>query len=230
MRTFIAIAFLLPLLAIAQDSDFRRQIQTTTYTRNLLTSTNSAEARVKLEITGTDDLVILTATNLAELSALSLASLPGSGEIPVAVLGYSSPGDWGEQRFARRDATSVASTNLGCVFATSEGTGRWIFDDCFNGGRIDARWFGVFSGTNSIGEVTRNTDGLRTALAFTDSIFNGRPEIVLPAGMIFTDGNITNEATPMRGSSWLDFTGGSTWHGTVLRLNRGSTNDLLTCS
>jgi len=155
------------------------------------------------------------------------SSIAVNGKLVIEVAGYSTPGDWGPSRIARWDSASTASTNIGCVFTTIEGVGRWVFDDCFGAGVLDARWFGVFSGTNSVGETTRNTVGLKSAIEFSDAIFNGRHKIVLPSGMIFVDGGITNEATELEGTTWLDFTGGSQWHGTILRLARGSTNDLL---
>lgn len=143
MRILLAIVFVIPFLAQSQDSDFRRQIQSTTFTRDLLTATNASAARSKLGIATSADIASLTVENLSALRSADVGSMAATGAVNVAVLGYSTKGDWGKQRFARLDLDSTLSVVAGAVETNSSGVGRWIFDDCFGGGPTDVLWFGA---------------------------------------------------------------------------------------
>ena len=55
---------------------------------------------------------------------------------------YDSSRPFASARPGHYDPSSTAATNLGCVYATSTGVGRLVFDDC-DSGEIDVRWFGA---------------------------------------------------------------------------------------
>ena len=87
------------------------------------------------------------------VSVDTVADLIARNPVPnerVVLSGWRTNGDMGAQRILRHDPTSVAATNLGCVFGNA-GAGRYLAEDC-NAGEIDVRWFGaVGDGTTDDG-------------------------------------------------------------------------------
>lgn len=81
--------------------------------------------------------------NFATLADLA-AWTPGTRTPYFTVDAYDTNRPFASPRSGHYDATSVASTNLGCVFATSTGTGRNLMDDC-DDGSLDVRWFGALA-------------------------------------------------------------------------------------
>ena len=75
---------------------------------------------------------------LADLAAWVPSTL--SSNFTVRSFDASRP--FASARPGHYDPTSSATTNLGCVYATSTGVGRNLMDDC-NGGEVDATWFGA---------------------------------------------------------------------------------------
>ena len=84
------------------------------------------------------------------VSVDTIADLVARNPVPnerVLLSGFRSAGDFGPQRIVRHDPSSVAATNLGCVYANA-GSGRYLADDC-ESGEVDVRWFGAYgNGTN----------------------------------------------------------------------------------
>ena len=84
------------------------------------------------------------------VSVDTVADLVARKPVPnerVMLSGLRSAGDFGDQRIIRHDPSSVAATNLGCVYATAT-TGRYIAEDC-DGGEIDVRKFGIRAGSTN---------------------------------------------------------------------------------
>lgn len=104
----------------------------------------------------------------------------------VAVKRFASDRNyWPEERIARYDAASTMQTRVGCVYATPMGVGRYIFDDCYSGSQVNARWFGA---SDSPDLATTSHSQLQAAIDFVHSRTNseGRPvggTVKIPSGI-----------------------------------------------
>lgn len=109
-------------------------------------------------------------TNWMIASPIQVASLGALGALPdsriengqvVAVLGHSTPGDWGELRWATLSKSATNAVHSGAVQSTMSGAGRWIFHDCIGGRPINVRWFGAFPN-----DGIEDTSAIQSALDF----------------------------------------------------------------
>lgn len=126
------------------------------------------------------------------VSVDTVADLIARNPVPnerVVLSGWRTNGDMGAQRILRHDPTSVAATNLGCVFGNA-GAGRYLAEDC-NAGEIDVRWFGA------VGDgVTDDTTALQAAISYARTLTIPANLTILFSSRItktnFTDGFTLN--------------------------------------
>ena len=115
---------------------------------------------------------------LADLAAW----VPSPSASNFVVRTFDSSRPFASQRPGHYDATSVASTNLGCVYATSTGIGRNLMDDC-GGGEVDVRWFGA-----TPDGATDNSASINAAITYAAS--EGKVAFLGGAGDYFTTSSI----------------------------------------
>ena len=111
---------------------------------------------------------------LADLAAW----VPSPSASNFVVRTFDSSRPFASQRPGHYDATSVASTNLGCVYATSTGVGRNLMDDC-NGGELNATWFGA-TGDGTTDDTQSISNAIAASIALRGTTGGGG--VYVPSG------------------------------------------------
>lgn len=131
MKATALLLLLSTIVASAQepetsDSDFRRQIRSTEFTRYILQATNAVQARQRLGITasGGSGEQVFTLGTLSELIGFDGSTYAQSNTVVVVTSGREQIGDGGGMRW-NLVTNSIAATN-GIDTFEAVGGGRWI--------------------------------------------------------------------------------------------------------
>lgn len=178
MKRVLAIISLLCLTALGQDADFRRQVQTTDITRQLLQKRTAQQIRDLLNVSDVGS-ELTVKTNLAALAAHS-----GATNLQViTVLGRSTIGDWGEPKLWYLDTSSTATNEI--AITNAGGSGCWLL--AWDG---NASAFGVATNSND------NAPAINAALEVAKEY--GIKTVRMPAGLFQISTSIVLQA-----KTWL---------------------------
>lgn len=177
MKRILALVPLLCLTVLGQDADFRRQVQSTSLTRQLLQKSTAQQIRDLLNVSDIGS-ELTTKTNLAALAAHTGAT----NYQVMTVLGASTVGDWGQPKLWYLD-TSATTTNQISI-TNAGGSGCWIHP--WDG---DVRAFGAtpFTAYGTSDNTTDDTAAINAAADYAAGQTGSRI-LILPAG----DYRVTN--------------------------------------